>query len=271
MIYRFEESIHGRGLFASVFALLDFIRTLAPEDKVHVFLGSKNPYYDEKEGPNVWDYFFKQPFDLEFDEQHERVVFDATSADRSLYSVDEGTGLYGMFVPDRIEEAMALTREFIHFNDTVKERAQAVCGRWSGKTLGVHIRGGYHYIHGHGRSNRKLGDTEYYYPFIDDRIDEYDQLLIVTPDRFRRDAVVERYGSKVVFQDHDQLVTKHNGEAAFELANGVEKGMTAAVDCALLAECDHILGVNSNLGAVAMFHSGMDKVTLVDEGVRYCR
>jgi hypothetical protein len=268
MIHILKDAYAPRGLFAYVWNVMDVLNKLQPDDQLFVDLRWTTPYYDStySKTNNVWEYYFKQPFDLNLDcykQNYNLINYDQSYAQNIKFGIDDTTRKYALYSHEELRNiAKKLIRNYLKPQDHI----QSIVDTYSNqnfnnkKILGVHYRGGYHYINGHAANQEKLLDYNYYFKLIDEQLNDYDQLFLICLEKETKQVFKDKYKSKLLTLDSDHLGTKmgfgyfHPGAGSLFpfTCEWYKVGETAVVDCLLLSMCDKKIVTQSNLGFVSL-------------------
>lgn len=285
MIYIFKDDFVDRGLFAYVWNVMDAYSKLEPEDKIFVDLRWKTPYFDAKykTTSNVWEYYFEQPSGLTlncYKENHGIIKNDEYKAKTlNKFGVDNTTKKYALVSYPEIQElGKKLIRQYLKPQNHILEMVDKFHSKnfENKKILGVHHRGGFHYITGHGGNQNHLIDNNYYFSIIDKEINNYDNVFLICNDAETKLTFKNKYGSKLITYQYDCLGTTqtfgyfHPGSGNYVPINyeGYKAGESAVIDCLLLSKCNKKLVVNSNLSICSVLLNDND-FEFIDEHIKY--
>jgi hypothetical protein len=264
---------------------MDSLNKLNPEDEMFVDLRWKTPYFDPKykNTSNVWEYYFQQPTGLTLDcykQEHAIIINDELRAKTlNLFGVDNTKNKYALAAyEDRIAIGKELIRKYLKPQPHIEKLVNDFYNGYfnNKKILGIHNRGGFHYINGHAANQQHLFDYNYYFSVIDRQLDNFDNVFLICNDAETKLAFKQRYGSELITYQYDCLGTTktfgylHPGSGNYVPINyeGYKAGESAAIDCLLLSKCDKKLIVNSNLSLASALLND-NPYEFIDEHIIY--
>lgn len=280
MIYVYKDDVCPRGLFAYVWTVLDTIRKLEPEDLLYVDLTTGIPtYYDPNytRTNNVWDYYFQQPFNLTedcYNSEHKIYYYNGEEVGTTfIFGIKNGK--YRLAHTTKIRaEGKRLVDKYIRFQPHILTKVEDFYSAniKNKNVVGVHIRGGSMYTsnpgsHGHGDWYPELGQTEYYYPFVDAELEHHDAVFLMANNLDSREKFKARYGNRLLHYDSDLLSDGPVDLTWLHNDRNYEKGEVAVIEILLLNHCNKMLLTSSNIGLFATLY-GNTQYQYLDEHVQ---
>jgi hypothetical protein len=269
MINIYKDHVGPRGLFAYVWCIIDVLKDLKPEDQLFVDLRYETPYFDTNyhKTNNTWEYYFKQPFGLNlncYQQQHNVIKYNWERVANTQFGIEPNAKKYSLFVhEERRLLATKLIRKYIKFQDHIQAQADKFYADnfKDKKILGVHYRGGQHYITGHAANQSHLMNYEYYFSKIDENLENFDSVFLISFEKEPQAIFKQRYGDRLFFYNSEFLGTSKGDSGQFYSHPGTfyertdqnyKIGETSVLDCILLSMCDKKIVTQSNLGFVSV-------------------
>lgn len=267
----------SKGLFAYVWGVMNALHHLKEGDVLYVNLNQMTPYFDPnyQNTKNVWEYYFKQPFDQITDLENYEVI-ELHSLGPLLFALD-GEGNYGLspnsrFYEERTAQAKTVLQKYFKLQSHVLDKIENFYSEYmeGKKVLGIHYRGGEAFHHGHGKFQFNKMDLQHHYDWVDKYIDDYDKLLLITNDEIAKNSFTEKYGQKLIRYDCDLLCPPgdHRDLTWLHCDRNYEKGEFATIECILFSKCDKLLATSSNLGCLSILISN-GNFEYIDSNVQY--
>ena len=249
MLYITTGRRGGVGLFSYVLQVFSNLSSVYnTDDKLDIqYTEAHIRYLDVYRGPNMWNYYFEQPFKLDI------VDYDDV---RSVVFIENDLTVPLAFIPkqdqDIIEVGRVLCNKYIkvlpHILDKVSNFLEDN-GLVTGEYFAIHRRATDHYLDG------EILPLSVYFAEADKLFDRFDKCLLATDDVHTNNAFKERYGDKVYSRDVFRSDTKRG--AHFESPNGYgyQLGGEVLVDSLLLASSGFLLRTVSNVSMFSLYYN----------------
>lgn len=241
--------------FQIVLCLIDYCL----DNNIKCFFDIRNTTYSN-EDVNTWEVIFDQPFSkvnpqVVISNQFEELPgfskywnLGYNSKDRKKFSDKNFINKY-----------RKICKEYIHIKpDIIKEANDYFASFSSNKILGIHKRGREHLTTGHAKNQEHLISLDFLFSLIDDQIDSYDYLFLISDEKNTYLKFKEQYGNKlIIFDDKSQYsdnkvdinyLPKSDEEKIISLKNLI-------IEILLLSKCDKMLLMNSNVSHMALMFS----------------
>ena len=248
----------GFGLMAIVSSVIGLS---ASGEKVRVECNGNTPYFDEKSGPNEWEYYFEQPF----------ITGDIKHLPEDKITRDEFT-TYNNITPFRKIPSLSTARknsiERIKVRPHIIEKVDSFYKEHMDKlnVLGIQIRGTDCFTSGHGRDQSLNMDNVY--EIVDSKIDAYSKVLLVTDEYGVVERFRARYVGKVLHYD-DAILSNDTVAIHQNPSNDKYKiGEDVLVESLLLSKVNYLLAMRSNISLFAWLRGGMD-FEMIDNYIKY--
>lgn len=239
--------------FFSDFNLITAALTYLRENNVTDFSFIwNNSCYSTHNGENLFNKFFFKASEFEkYD-----VVYDITDIGCSLFKHfnDHETWV----------RANKTLKHFNYFDNLIYKRCYDKCYK-SASTLGVHVRGTDHKLHG------DLLDIKYYFDRIDAELatNRFDSIFLATDEHRIVEQFIDRYGN-IVKVNSD--ITRSSTEQSIHYSNFLNRDQLAEEvlrDAISLANCSHILITSSNVSGYTLCINPSVSHTFIDRHIEY--
>lgn len=256
------------GLFALIFQVVSL---LIKGKEVYVDFEDRTAYYDKEKGLNSWEYYFEQPCG-NLKTLYEKIVM----GEISNYKSDDFELCNHISLGDKIlerskkalEEIRAIINEKIRIKIHIKQKIDSFYDdNFKGyKILGIQKRGTDSYYLGHAT---ELFDIEYAFKEINNKINDYDKLFLITDEIPTLELFRKRYSDKLIHYDNASL-SPH--EAAIHRGGSTDckykLGEDVLIETELLSKVDYLLAMNSNLSLWAILKGNMP-YNFIDTHIKY--
>jgi hypothetical protein len=231
----------GKGFFALTNDTARRIsECLKNEEKWYIKWGPETLYYDSTYGQNVWEYYFKQPHEL-----------------NSPYTeVSDYTEL--VFLKSSFRQTMNyIYSNFIKLNEKTEKHISSNYEVFlDNKILGVHIRRTDKFLIGmHGTTLRHTPvDLDLFALEIDKIVDDYDYIYLASDCEEACLYMKQRYNKKLLYNLNGirgrGTTSIHNN---FSNISGYIKGLNVLADMVLLSKCSHLIRSSSNVSVTSLY------------------
>lgn len=238
------------GFFGNLFLTINGIRLCeAAQINAHPFWGKESPYFKERHGENVWDYYFEPVIITK--PQHPR----KTSTEIS-YKPD-ATPISPCYPGKNIKETYTICiQRFVHLKKPIKDEIEYLKNNLFKEKhiLGVHARFTDTVAGFEDRSHYRL--TQYF-----DKIDHYcekypvDGIFVATDSLSALEQFRNRYNDKIIALDclrSSNSISIHGHYDKGILGDPYTKGLEVIRDAYLLANTSHLIRVNSRVTAFSL-------------------
>jgi hypothetical protein len=241
--------------------------------------GGPNPYFDESNGPNVWEYYF-EPIGPSFAElsalvKDGKVLTLSTASElgrlyrwepkswfmnpygyfRSVENYADGNYPAKWWQAQRNKARAFLQDGTLRFNsfilDQVKRFAEA---NFSEETLALQLRGSDKFDFGAGPNLARKVLPEEYFPHIDRYLSEHPKcarIFVATDQRQWLKLLQERYSDRILSFSEWSLSDSDSNR--FHDAQGkATRGAEVLVDLLLLSRCNFLLKCHAGVGEMAL-------------------
>ena len=210
------------------------------DEKWHIKWGTETLYYDPVYGNNVWEYYFKQLYELE---NPYIEVSDYAELVLSKPSFRETMNI----IYNKYFILNEKTEECISKNYNVFE---------NNKVLGVHIRRTDKFLIGYRgtKSNQIPVDLNIFIKEIDKVLNEYDYIYLASDCEDACSHLKQKYGKKLLYNINGArgkgTVSIHTN---FSNISGYIKGLNVLADMILLSKCQHLIRSSSNVSITSLY------------------
>jgi hypothetical protein len=241
--------------------------------------GGPNPYFDETEGPNAWDYYY-DPIGVSYDElqslvQDGRVYTSTTASElfrlfrwdprscfmnpfgyyKSVENRADGSYPSDWWVAQREKARVFLKDGTIRVNDTIGKQVDAFVEKnFSETTLGLQLRGSDKLDFGAGPNLGRKVVPEEYYPYIDKYLAEHPEgtkIFVGTDQRQWLRIMEQAYPGKILSFSEISL-SDDNSNRLHDAENKALRGAEVLVDVLLLSRCDYLIKCHAAVGEMAV-------------------
>ncbi|MEZ5777645.1 MAG: hypothetical protein R3E44_04710 [Paracoccaceae bacterium] len=263
---------------------LQLARRMGLEPIVHLhgrsyLFGGPNPYFDDAQGPNVWDYYY-EPIGPSLDDVQSLIregrVYTLSTASElvRLYRWEPKSWFmnpYGYFrsVKNRADGDYPAdwwqaerdkARVFLHdgtlrFRPSILAQVEAfIAQNFSEETLGLQLRGSDKFDFGVGPNLSRKVLPEEYFPHIDRYLAEHPKctrIFVATDQRQWLKDMETAYPGKVI--SYSEISLSDTDENRFHDAQAkAARGVEVLVDLLLLSRCDHVIKCHAAVGEMAL-------------------
>lgn len=263
---------------------LQFARRMGLEPIIYLhkrsnYFGGPNPYFDESQGPNAWDYYY-EPVGASSEElssliEQGKVVTLTTASELSrLYLWEPRSwfmnpfGYYrsvrntadGDYPHDWWRMQRKHAREFlddgtVRFNKPILDQvAKFAKESFSEETLGLQLRGSDKFDFGTGPNLSRKVLPEEYFPHIDRYLAEHpkcNRIFVATDQRQWLKILEDAYPGKIL--SFSEWSLSDSDENNFHLAEQkAARGIEVLVDFLLLSRCDFVIKCHAAVGEMAL-------------------
>ena len=268
-----------------VIVQLQLARRLGLEPIVYLhecsfLFGGPNPYFEESQGPNVWDYYYEPIGCVSSAELSQLVksgqVYTLSTASelarlyrweprsffmnpygyyRSVKNCSDGDYPVEWWTAQREKAREFLKDGTVQFRGAIQHQVKKfVAENFSEETLGLQLRGSDKFDFGTGPNLARKVLPEEYFPYIDQYLEEHPKcssIFVATDQRQWLEVLREAYPDKIVSfsewslsDSDDNNFHKSDAKAA--------RGVEVIVDTLLLSECSYIIKCHSAVGEMAL-------------------
>jgi hypothetical protein len=203
--------------------------------------GNETLYYDSTYGDNVWEYYFKQIYDLK---EHAQVVQDYTELILLKDNSFRSTMNY-------------IYKNYFILNAATEEKLAPSYKLFEEKNiLGVHIRRTDKFLIGMYGTTQKHApvDLELFKVEIDKIVDNYDYIYLATDCMDAVKYIKKQYGKKLIYNINairgNSTRSIHNN---FKDVSGYVKGLNVLTDVIFLSKCTHLIRSSSNVSITSLY------------------
>lgn len=247
--------------------------------KSSYMFGGPNPYFDESEGPNAWEYYYDaigvSSAELASLIQDGRVFTLTTASElfrlfrwdprsffmnpfgyyKSVENRADGRYPSDWWLSQRKKARAFLEDETIRVNDTIGRQVdQFVEKNFSKNTLGLQLRGSDKMDFGSGPNLGRKVLPEEYFPYIDKYLAEHPddtKIFVATDQRQWLGIMEEAYPGKILSFAEISL-SDTNENRLHDAENKALRGAEVMVDALLLSRCDYLLKCHAAVGEMAL-------------------
>lgn len=199
--------------------------------------------------PNMYDWYFKQPFISDPQGVDERWMWE-----KAGWGAGITDDLALMSQP--LSYMKEYFKKYLHFNSTTNERGEALVKKYNidfSNTIGITWRGTDIYLDGRPRI-----PIEVYFPFIDEILEKNPSMrLACTAEELGiLDPLMARYPNAFIIEEFISSPngSPHNPERLSNVS-GYERGLQPALMVWIFSKCAHYIKNRSSTGAVASWIS----------------
>lgn len=213
---------------------------------------SSAKYYSDKNGDNVFDYYFEQP----------SLKNKLNDINQEMYFFEESIDVYGIDWLNK--ENRTYWNDIISKNIILKEYLKKEINdfyedNFNCKVLGVHRRATDHYTH------IDILPTEIFFKAIDEKLEQgYDKIFLATDDQLEFNKFVEKYKDKLIFSDCARSGGFH---PVFQInENRRKQGSDVIKDMFLLSMCDFLIKTRSTVSSFSLcVNTDLEFINLDDD------
>ena len=244
-----------------------------------LMFGRPNPYFDESNGPNVWDYYY-EPIGPSHDELRALVAAGkvytlSTAADlvrlfrweprswfmnpygycRSVQNSADGAYPAAWWTAQRDKARSLLDDGTIRFRPAILDQVRMFVEKnFSENTLGLQLRGSDKFDFGVGPNLSRKVEPEEYFPHIDRYLAEHPEcsrIFVATDQRQWLKTLERAYPDKIISFSEWSLSDSDENRFRDDEARAA-RGVEVIVDLLLLSRCNYILKCHAAVGEMAV-------------------
>lgn len=241
--------------------------------------GGPNPYFEENEGPNVWEYYYEPignpSIDLGALIQTGRVLTLTTASElfrlfrweprswfmypfgyyRSVENKADGPYPSDWWYSQREKARTFFKDGTIRFSDSINRQVDKFVEKhFTQKTLGLHLRGSDKFDFGSGPNLGRKVLPEEYFPHIDRYLAENPEgtkIFVATDQRQWLKIMEDAYPGRILSYSEVSLSDDEENRI-HDAENKALRGVEVLVDALLLSRCDFLLKCNAAVGEMAL-------------------
>lgn len=230
-------------------------------NKLYVKFTENMRYKDIRHGKNVWEYYFKQPYNINTstDLQNSReVVWHENCLNISCRPTE-----------DIITKASLMVNTYINLKDCIKEKINNCLNTYTNQTdkvLAIHKRGTDH------GTDAPLLDISEYFTETDKHIDNYNKILICSDEEFTVNAFKSRYGIDKVFSYNSiraAAPTTLGVHHSIGMKDPYKMGEDVIIEAYLMSKSDMLIKTVSNVSNASLFINPLLKYVSIDNHIQY--
>lgn len=225
------------------------------------------------ENENCWDLVFKQPFGLHKDDPPIDKQYSGWDLGEYMFSYHGDTR--NKFIDKNfISFQRKIVQNYIKPHDYLLDQVLNFLKPYKNKKiLGLHRRGRDHFSsNGHASGQKDKITNDYLIKIIDKYIDNYDYLYLISDENSVYEFLSEHYGKKLIFFDDKKIFEDNETGLHFlNLNNNLKKQVLKhlIMEVLILAECDKLLLMNSNVSHMSLLFSKTYDFEFYDNHVNY--
>lgn len=232
-------------------------------EKFFIKWGTETLYYDQHYGDNVWEYFYKQPYELTDTSTIVSDYIDLIRIENSSFR-ETMNFIYSKYfiLNENIESNIKQSYSFFTENNV----------------LGVHVRRTDKFIIGcHGTTIQQSPvDLNLFKKEIDAVVDDYDAIYLATDCQETCDYFKKIYGKKLIYNKNTFRGSGVQGtHSGYRHISGFKKGFDVLADVIYLSKCKHLIRSSSNVSLTALYlnleltHTNLNEKYLNDSEHEY--
>lgn len=234
---------------------------MGTSNKMYIKFDENMRYQDLRYGKNVWDYYFKQPFEFTAEEVEAAIKIKDVWFDGNLTILPRLT----QEVTNRGSE---IIRSHIHLKPHIQEKIDKFLldnTLPTDKILAAHKRGTDHI------SDAPLLPIETYFECIDSYINSYDKLLFCTDEEYIIDEFKQRYGNKLICYNSIRATENNNVgiHQSVGLRNPYKMGEDVIIETYLMSKSNFLIKTVSNVSNAALLINSSLKYVEIDSHIDY--
>jgi len=252
------------GFFSNYFIFIDNIKYCEINNiKPIMLLGGSDWFYNDGR-ENLWGAFFEPINDSNITQDYRFSSFFKLWDESFLCrqgkimvweNIDNSTELQiNRFEVNNIIQKIKPIKEI---QDTIDNFVET---NFKGKILGVHIRG-----------------TDYNFNYIDKYIEyinkynDFDMIYVASDNQESIDNIKNTFNNVIFYDTNIRRNNINDSVLCYDLKNEdkVKHGQDVLVECSILSKCDHLICINSNVAAAALYmnpHMTFDLIYRSPEG-----
>lgn len=251
---------HKSGFFSNFFFVLGHIIKAEKEGyKIAVDMENYPTLYNEekkiKNTMNAWEYYFKQPEDIDLKEAY-RYKNITISSDKYLFEYVPHYMNDSKNIPDKqmVNQLSSYLDKYIKIDEYIIEEVNNIRNKWWRNILGVHIRGtDMNSAPGHPVP----ADLNTYFECIDECISQnkIHSIFICTDEVEILNKLKDRYGDLIISTEAQRSSdgrAVHTNENVDRENHKYNMGKEVLIDALLLSKCQHIICGHSNVAYAAI-------------------
>lgn len=244
-----------------------------------LMFGRSNPYFDQSNGPNVWDYYY-EPIGPSHGELRALVAAGkvytlSTAADlvrlfrwepqswfmnpygycRSVENSADGAYPAAWWTEQRDKARLLLDDGTIRFRPAILDQVRMFVEKnFSENTLGLQLRGSDKFDFGVGPNLSRKVEPEEYFPHIDRYLAEHPEctrIFVATDQRQWLKTLEQAYPGKIISFSEWSLSDSDENRFRDDEARAA-RGVEVIVDLLLLSRCNFILKCHAAVGEMAV-------------------
>lgn len=222
---------------------------------------------------NCWNLIFEQPFELNKNDPSICERYSDWDLGEYMFSYHEN---HRSKFQDKnfISSQRKIVHNYIRPHQYLLDSASNFLNPYAGKKiLGVHKRGRDHFSStGHASGQRCKITNEYLKSIIDDCIQKYDYLYLISDENCVYDFLSDNYGKKLIFFDdkksfQDNEIGLHFLNIDINAKTKMLKNLI--IEILIMAKCDKLLLMNSNVSHMSLLFSKTENFEFYDNHVNY--
>jgi len=228
----------GAGFFSNFRGSVSAIKRCEDNDLVPFMNWRNNPYIENSQGGNSWDYYFEQPFNV--------------INNNIKYNIEQDFSWRNL--PHTRETMSSLIEKYITLKPNIQKEIDDFYDRnmKSRHVLGVHIRLTDKATH--PAEKKTIVSLENYKTEIRNYVNLFPDayIYLATDSTDYINQLKEEFGDKIILPD----VLRSSGGASVHhhsQGNGYKKGKDVLMECILLSKCDFLIKGVSNVSLCALF------------------
>lgn len=244
-----------------------------------LMFGRNNPYFDQSNGPNVWDYYY-EPVGPSNDVLRELVAAGkvytlSTAADvvrlfrweprswfmnpygycRSMKNTADGDYPAAWWTAERDKARQLLDDGTLRFNPAILDQVTMFVEKnFSDHTLGLQLRGSDKFDFGVGPNLSRKVEPEEYFPHIDRYLAAHpdcERIFVATDQRQWLKTLEQAYPGKIASFSEWSLSDSDENRFRDDRARAA-RGVEVVVDLLLLSRCSYLLKCHAAVGEMAV-------------------
>jgi hypothetical protein len=267
-----ERNVGFGASFVTVLCLIDY----CIEHNIKAFFDIRNVGYSDI-SENNWDLVFEQPLTnkkpsmvissdfpfselVNFGEKYWKLNYDSKEREK--------------FCDSRfISHYKNICKEYITIKKDVIDVVENYLKSYNGKKiLGVHKRNKDHLTTGHARNQEHLLTFDHIFSIIDEVIDDYDYLFLMSDEYYNYETFLEKYNNKLIFFDNKSKYKDVVNALNYVTENIEEKHnllKNLISEILILSKCDKMLLMNSNVSHMSLLFANHNDYKFYDNHLTY--
>lgn len=234
---------------------------LNTQNKLYVKFDENMRYQDLRYGKNVWEYYFKQPFEFTKEE-----VVSAEKIKDVWF--ENNLQIPSRLTSDVIMSGGDIVKKYIFLLPHIKHKIDKFINDNNlseSRILAVHKRGTDHI------NDAPILPIETYYYYIDRYIDLYDKILLCTDEEYSVAEFKQKYGDKIITYNSIRTTERNNIgiHQSIGLSNPYKMGEDVIIETYLMSQSDLLIKTVSNVSNSALFINPSLKYVEIDTTIVY--